>query len=123
MDGVIIILAILFIHWIADFLLQTDWMATNKSKNNTALTAHVAAYCIPWAIAAVSFAFAYGNMAMLAFIPITFVCHWITDYFTSRLNTRLWNEKKVHWFFVSIGFDQFLHYAQLIITYQFLNSL
>ena len=40
--------------------------------------------------------------------------HIIVDYFTSRLNKKLWVEKKVHWFFVSLGFDQFIHCATLI---------
>jgi hypothetical protein len=53
---------------------------------------------------------------------ITFVCHTITDYFTSRLNSRLWAKGDVHNFFVSIGFDQVLHYVQLFTTYYLLKS-
>jgi len=56
------------------------------------------------------------------FFLITFVAHTITDYFTSRLNSKLWAEGKVHWFFVSIGFDQILHYIQLFSTYQILTK-
>jgi hypothetical protein len=42
------IILMLFIHWIADFVLQTHWQATNKSKNNIALTQHVTTYSICW---------------------------------------------------------------------------
>jgi hypothetical protein len=59
--------------------------------------------------------------AVVMFSGITFVAHTATDYVTSRINARLWEEKKVHWFFVSIGFDQFLHYTQLLLTYHLLN--
>ena len=57
----------------------------------------------------------------LFFVGITFVCHTITDYFTSRLNSKLWAKGDVHNFFVSVGFDQVLHYVQLFLTYQLLK--
>lgn len=53
---------------------------------------------------------------------ITFIAHTITDYFTSRLNSKLWSEGKVHNFFVSVGFDQVLHYVQLFTTYYLLKQ-
>lgn len=112
-----IILVILILHWIADFVLQTDWQAQNKSKNNLALTQHVFTYSMVWIGFSIVMAIATGNNAWSWFGPITFVTHWITDYFTSRLNSRLWADKKVHYFFVSIGFDQVLHYTQLLLTY------
>ena len=54
------------------------------------------------------------------FVIITFICHTVTDYFTSRLNSKLWAKGDVHNFFVSVGFDQVLHYAQLFLTYKIL---
>ena len=57
---------------------------------------------------------------MVYFPLITFITHTITDYFTSRLNSRLWAKGDVHNFFVSVGFDQVLHYVQLFLTYQIL---
>jgi len=118
-----IILGILFLHWVGDFVLQTDWQATNKSKNNLALTSHVASYSIVWTLASLVYSAITGNWWMLLFPSITFMCHWITDYYTSRINSKLWADKKVHYFFVSIGFDQFLHYAQLLITFAILSQL
>jgi hypothetical protein len=56
----------------------------------------------------------------LQFGFITFIFHTITDYFTSRLNSKLWKKGDVHNFFVSIGFDQVLHYVQLFLTYKLL---
>lgn len=35
----IIVLVLLFIHWIADFLTQNDWQATNKSKSWVSIAA------------------------------------------------------------------------------------
>lgn len=102
-------LSLLAVHYIADFLLQTDWQAQNKSKNNQALLEHVLCYTV-------MFLWFYG----WAFAGITFVTHFITDYITSRINTRLWAAKKVHWFFASVGLDQLIHFFTLALTYRWL---
>jgi len=36
------------------------------------------------------------------------------------INAKLWAKGDVHNFFVSIGFDQVLHYIQLFITFKYL---
>jgi uncharacterized membrane protein YciS (DUF1049 family) len=119
---------IIFIHWIADFVLQTDWQAQNKSKNNFALLIHTSNYSMVWLL---PMCLIFGKMkegattewivwSTLYFSIITLVVHTITDYFTSRLNSKLWSDGKVHYFFVSIGFDQVLHYGQLFLTYHYL---
>lgn len=123
-----IILIILFWHWIADFVLQTDWQAQNKSKNIEALLQHTSVYSASWIIPGiVIFSDKYSNpklfFVILFFVLTTWIIHSITDFFTSKLNTKLWNEKKIHWFFVSIGFDQFLHFTQLLLTFYFFNNI
>ncbi len=127
-----IVFAILFIHWIADFVLQTDKQAKGKSKNWGDLLSHTGVYSTVWAFASL-FIIGYTDNTLTAnqyivysllFAGITFVAHTVTDYFTSRLNSKLYAANKVHYFFVSIGFDQILHYVQLFLTYQFIiNSL
>lgn len=112
------IFAIIIIHWIADFVLQTDWQAKNKSKRNDALLLHTSIYSSIWIIPAILILGLNGCL----FFLITFMCHTITDYFTSRLNTKLWAKGDVHNFFVSIGFDQVLHYIQLFTTYYCLKN-
>ena len=116
------IFSIIIIHWFADFVLQTHWQATNKSKDNEALTLHVLSYSTVWLLVANVYSIITGNYLVLAFFPIiTFICHWVTDYFTSRLNAKLWVKGDVHNFFVSVGFDQVLHYVQLFLTFYFLS--
>jgi hypothetical protein len=110
-----IILSILFIHFIADFVLQTDFQAKNKSTSNVQLSLHVLTYTIGLMIGG----FLLGNTALnvVEWCGINMILHWITDYFTSRLNSYLWKKQQVHWFFVSVGFDQFIHYTCLLLTY------
>lgn len=133
MINITIVTAVLFIHWVADFLCQTDKMAQGKSKNWTDLLSHTGVYSFIWFFGAILifseyhktpyYGFSFNIYTVLLFTLITFICHTITDYFTSRLNSKLWEEKKVHWFFVSVGWDQFLHFTQLLLTYYLLIKL
>lgn len=84
-------------------------MATNKSKSNLALLSHVTAYTIPFMVIISPL---YGL--------VNGVIHFIIDYNTSRVSSKLWADKKTHWFFVTIGFDQLLHALTLIWTYKLL---
>lgn len=87
-----LILSIIFIHWFADFVLQTDWQAKNKSKNNKALLSHTWTYSLVWYTIGVFYAMSdpnYVPWSLTLFVLITFVAHTLTDYFTSRLNSKL----------------------------------
>lgn len=113
----------MLLHWGSDFVLQTDKQAKGKSSSNYWLTQHVGNYTAAMTLFLGCFLLGAGKFdifTLAVFSVITFTCHWITDYFTSRLNKRLWEKGDVHNFFVSIGFDQWLHYVQLIITYKLL---
>jgi len=115
----------LFIHWIADFVLQTETEAKNKSKNFKYLLLHTFSYTLIWFVFCLIYVGVTGNERMLFFVPITFFTHTFIDYYTSKVNTLLAQEakktNKYHNFFVSIGFDQWLHFAQLILTFTILK--
>lgn len=123
------IFAILIIHWFADFVMQTDKQAKGKSKNWDDLLCHTFTYSIVWWSVGISYIAYYfdsikyvdGLLVLMIFTFVTFGLHTITDYYTSRLNSKLWSEGKVHNFFVSVGFDQVLHYIQLFLTYYLLK--
>lgn len=103
-----ILIAILATHFIADFICQTDWMAVNKSVSWKALLIHTAVYSI---------CFSYFG---LLFVVITFLFHTATDAITSRITSKLWVANERHWFFVTIGADQLIHYITLFLTYNYL---
>jgi hypothetical protein len=100
--------AILFLaHWIWDFVGQSDKMAINKSKSWYWLNTHSAVYCIGMCL---SSAVVFSNLTMAALTTVVVgVSHWAIDAVTSRINAQLYINNQRHWFFVSIGFDQFLH--------------
>jgi hypothetical protein len=116
------IFGILLAHGYFDFVLQTDEQAINKSKDNKFLTEHVITYSIGWLWLSIIYLLLFKDFHILLFPLITFVCHWITDYFTSRINAKLWTANKRHEFFVAIEIDQLLHYLQLFITYYLLKN-
>lgn len=103
------IYAVLFTHFVADFMLQTDQMARGKSKSNKWLSLHILAYSAPFLIFGWQYALANG------------ASHFAIDYCTSRLSSRMWQQQRTHDFFVVIGFDQFLHAAILIATMPLIN--
>jgi hypothetical protein len=116
--GIELLALILFAHWVADFICQTHWMATNKSKDWNALYQHVAVYSIVMTIA---LAWMLPQLWGIFFV-ITFIMHFITDAITSRITAWLWAKGDVHNFFVVVGFDQLIHYATLIGTVLLLSN-
>ena len=98
------IILIIWIHFFADFLLQNDKMALNKSSSNKWLFIHCLVYSIPLCIINWRWALVNG------------IFHLFVDWLTSRGTSYLWKKEKRHWFFCLIGFDQYLHLTILIYT-------
>jgi hypothetical protein len=119
---------LLLLHWVADFICQTDWEAKNKSTNNEALISHTSMYSIITfggliiyaIIAATSSLDTISVGSILLFTAVTFVTHTFIDYYTSRVNSYFWQKKDSHNFFVSVGFDQVLHYVQLFLCFKYI---
>lgn len=141
----VIVYVLLVTHFVADFLCQSDWMALNKSKDWWALLSHVGMYAAVL-IAGVSIwlVWTIGARAPMPhgtemFWVVNTAAHFVQDAITSRITSRLWfvqivpvppisigdecygfaaraDLRKRHWFFVTIGFDQLLHYVTLFVT-------
>lgn len=116
-----VVLLILFIHWLADFHMQTHEMSMNKSKSNYWLTMHVLVYTgvtfLFWNFFLLQPNGNYDFYSYARFFIFIFSSHWVTDYITSRMTSKLYTQSKFHDFFVVIGFDQLLHAAQLFAAY------
>jgi Protein of unknown function (DUF3307) len=103
---------LLLVHWLADFVLQNNWMAINKSKSILALLEHSVVY--------MGSLYALTLGAHLGWAVLNGCLHLLIDYVTSKINSKLWLDKRVHGFFVSVGFDQFLHVSILLLTWRML---
>ena len=115
------IILLLFSHWIADFVRQTDKQAKGKSHDLGMLYHHCFSYtydvmAIILLVEGILYYCGYHtrlfhstNTFILKSYLVIFLAHFCTDFITSKINAKLWKEEKVHEFFVSVGFDQFLH--------------
>ena len=143
-SGVTIIYVLLVAHFIADFVCQSDWIATNKAKRWDALAFHVGIYISVVAVIVAAFQppspYPYVELWQFgAWTCANSAAHFVQDAITSRITARLWffapevqsagnpvtwNGCKCftarggnrHWFFVAIGADQLLHYITLFVT-------
>lgn len=99
---------LLCVHFVADFMLQTNWMAVNKSSKWWPLTAHILVYsaCL----------LPFGAV----FALVNGMAHFCTDAVSSRITSYLWKQERRHEFFVVIGFDQLIHVLTLLWTLEVL---
>lgn len=120
-----VFLSALVVHFIADFVLQTHWQAVNKSKSVAALSQHVITYTLVfWGFGVVLITLDLLNPpVMLLWIFVNGGLHWGTDYVTSRINARLWQQNRVHAFFVGVGADQLIHSLTLALTLAYAFSI
>lgn len=114
---------ILSLHWVADFYLQTDEMAINKSKSNSWLAKHVLIYTVTLYFGMMAWWLFLLNLAAFTFLQLTLwviingILHFLQDYLSSRVTAELWQKGDRHNFFVVIGLDQFVHYVCLFGTF------
>lgn len=138
----------LLVHFIADFIFQSDWMAVNKSKHWDVLVIHVTVYTMTfWLFLAIFTTLSF--VTIFYFLGVTWLSHYVTDWLTSRWTSRLWFieledaplrgrgkngflwkgtiythlarlKEDRHYFFAVIGLDQLLHFTTLALTIRFL---
>lgn len=96
------IILIIWLHYVGDFLLQTDWMALNKSHNMMALSCHCMFYAIPFLVLNPEYALLMGLL------------HFPVDFVTSKICFHLYSLNKRGLFFKVIGLDQAIHLTVLL---------
>lgn len=117
MEQLIAFCALVVCHFLGDFVMQSDKDAKCKATSFKCLLSHTSTYITPFILVGMCW---FPFELVTLFAMITFVVHTITDYFTSKLNARLYKSGNMHNYFVALGFDQALHYIQLFVTYYFL---
>lgn len=102
--SIYLLLAIIWIHCIADFFLQYDYVAINKSTDVGCLMVHSVIYSLLFCIIGFEYAAINGML------------HFIVDGISSQLTSHFWIKEERHWFFATIGVDQAAHMTCLILT-------
>jgi hypothetical protein len=114
---------VLIVHWIFDFFLQSNWQATNKSKNNFALAQHVGVYSIGLLLIGILNLNLFDHAGWIAgFVAFNAAAHFFVDYVTSRASSSLYAKGDLHDFFVTVGFDQLLHYLTIFTSILFFTK-
>ena len=122
-----VFILIIVLHWVADFVFQAEKWALGKSKTWAPLLKHTITYSSLWVVPVWLMTGDWINS--LLFVVITFVAHTITDYFTSRVVSKKFANNYYgspipnFGAFSTIGFDQVLHYTQLILTWYWLFGI
>lgn len=119
-----IFIFIIVMHWVADFIFQAEKWSLGKSKSWAPLLKHVTTYSLLWLLPVW---FITGDLVgSFVFVITTFALHTVTDYYTSRVVSKKFAKgyygSPIPNFgaFSTIGFDQVLHYVQLICTWELL---
>ena len=106
-------------HYLGDFVFQSSWMATNKSSEWRALSAHVLTYTlllflpvfVVWTWLGI------GWMNIIFWVLMNGVLHFIVDAVTSRLAKMVGNKEDEGYFWMVIGADQMIHHLCLLATF------
>lgn len=127
--GIYDILLIIWAHFVADFMLQNDKMAQNKSTSNIWLSNHVMVYSAAMLGIMAPFVYFMDSATshiqllwLLVWVTINGALHWITDWCSSRATSYLWQKGDRHNFFVVIGADQAIHLSTMVVTWAWLFS-
>src|SRR5262245_5745643 len=105
--------ALLAVHWVGDYALQSRWMGDNKSKRLDALSLHVLVYTATLLVGSVAL---FGIGPSLTFVAVNGAAHFATDFVTSRAVASLWAKKRAYETFLVMGLDQFIHQLTLAAT-------
>jgi len=111
-----LLVIVFFFHFVGDFVFQTNKMARHKRHSLKWLSIHVGVYSV---ILITISLFIFEWQEALLFGLINGALHWVTDFFTSKLNHKLNQFPNKHYFFIGIGFDQFIHAACLLLTFEY----
>lgn len=123
MNSLLLILWVLFAHFLADGIFQDEEWAINKSKSLIALLKHISMYTF---VMTLFMAFVLSPKPLLIFSLLTFFTHGVIDYFTSKVVRRKFDRKEYGSPIPNVGaftiilFDQWLHFVCLFTSLKFL---
>ncbi len=114
---------LLFVHVIADFVLQRHEISINKHNNLIYLCTHAFEYAMILLIGASLLVLIQPRhfvdimiSRLYVFVAVNAITHLMIDFCTSKLCHMFYAKQDLHNHYVVIGFDQFLHQSIIIIT-------
>ena len=117
-----LILSIIWLHFVADYIFQSSWMASNKSSDTSALLSHVACYTLTLGVGGFILSLGDVNDFLLPWVILNGVLHFTTDYIFSKISTKLLDHDDLRMVFVMDGLDKCVHYTCLFGTIGLVNN-
>lgn len=126
--NLLIITAVLFGHWVGDFILQENNLKASKDKKLINKIKKLVKHLLPHTLTYTAVltlmvgllvmfkVLIYSLFGFVLFFIITYVTHFITDFIITMINSKFLMKNGRHKYFVSIGLDQLIHYLTLFAT-------
>lgn len=114
---ILLILWLIFSHWVADFVFQDESWALKKKESIVSLLKHTLTYSIVMTLA---FSFILSPLGLLYFFVGSLVSHTYIDYFSSKVVGKMFVDKHTgspipnFGAFSMIGLDQVFHYITMV---------
>lgn len=107
----------MLLHWVGDFYFQTSEIAEGKSKSWYWLSKHIIYYNSVMIVGLLLLLMTdiITLEQLVCYATINSSLHFCTDYFTSRLAAK-YKDTNIRKYYLTIGFDQFIHSATLLLT-------
>ena len=112
---------VLCIHFIADFIFQSERVAKGKSTSKAILFEHVLTYGIVFFMLNLPLAMVYPLGVLGAVIWVNIGLHLGVDWVTSKIVRSYFMKDDTHMAFVFIGLDQLIHTLFIVLTFAYLN--
>lgn len=116
---------ILIIHYLFDFVFQSEWMAKNKSKELNPLMLHICVYSMGLVLMMMF------NIHLFVNVPIyvlnlwfwtNLTAHFLTDFISSTISAHFFSNNKTRYGFLTVGLDQLIHYLTIFYTLLLLQN-
>ena len=121
MNTLYLIILLFLLHLVADFIFQPRWIANTKSYNIESLLWHVLIYTTTMCIFLIAVGY-ISKYSITSVIPMFVIgvalSHLMVDFVSSKMTKKFHLDGKQYAFFTTIGLDQFLHEASLLIIVQ-----
>jgi hypothetical protein len=114
-----LIIYVLFVHFVSDYVFQSNSIIEYKSKHWVWLMIHVLSYIsiLTVGILIGSLFFKYNLGFIWKFLLININAHWITEYFTSRRIEKYRKKSKTRNMMLLIGLEQFIILSAIFLSF------
>jgi hypothetical protein len=123
--SILVIVGVLIGHWASDLIFQSNIEIEKKWSNVRAVLKHAGKYSVVMSAVVLLLLFFTGILSttwyfILNFWLMTYVFHFIVDYFLSKVMNGLWDKRDRIGFFSIMITDQAIHLITLFLTISYL---